>query len=207
MILIINICKHELHYREFVAPIEDILKSREIPFTTKKFYEISKTDIESSHRIIITGTSLRDFEYSKLNNSLKFKFLKNYNKPILAICGGMQLLCSIYGCKMVDGLEIGLKKLDFNAEFLGINGSREVYELHNKGILVDEKLRENFKLYAKTEFSKENHIKSSKRSPNKDTKKTYHIAKAVVHKHFKHYGTLFHPEVRNKDLIVNFLYV
>jgi GMP synthase (glutamine-hydrolysing) len=183
MILIINVCKEEMHYFEFVKPIEDILKKLEEPFITKPYSEVTKRDLDSSHRIIITGTSLKDMSYSSPKNILKFKFLLSYNKPVLAICGGMQLLCMIHGCKLVKGQEIGLHNINFYAEFLGVNGSREVYELHNMVIKDDVVLKKNFSVYSKT-----THIQ------------------AVKHKHFKRYGVLFHPEVRNKDLIVNFLY-
>ncbi len=183
MILIINICKEEMHYYEFVKPVEDILIKAEQSFVTKRYTELTKKDLDSAHRIIITGTSLKDMSYSNPKNISKFKFLLSYNKPVLAICGGMQLLCMLYSCKLVKGQAIGLHNINFNAEFLKINGSREVYELHNMAIKDDAVLKKNFNIYSKTEY-----------------------IQAVKHKHFKHYGVLFHPEVRNKDLIVNFLY-
>jgi anthranilate/para-aminobenzoate synthase component II len=182
MILIINICKEEMHHLEFVKPIEDILRSSEEPFTTMHYSKISKKDLDSCHRIIITGTSLKDMDYSK--HLSKFTFLLSYDKPVLAICGGMQILCSIYGCKMSKGLEIGLKNTIFNAEFLGISGSREVYTLHNMAIMDDALLRKHFHIFSKTEY-----------------------IQAVKHKHLRHYGVLFHPEVRNKDVIINFLHI
>jgi anthranilate/para-aminobenzoate synthase component II len=185
MILIINICKEEIHYFEFVKPIEDIIKKTESPFITKKYYEITKKDLETCHRIIITGTSLKDNAYVNTKELSKFNFLKTFNKPVLAICGGMQLLCMVNGCKLVKYQEIGLHNITFNAEFLGVNGTREVYELHNFAVKDDITLKKNFNIYSvsfKTEF-----------------------VQAVKHKRFKHYGTLFHPETRNKDMIVNFL--
>jgi len=189
MILIINICKEELHYLEFVKPIEDILNIAEEPFMTKHYLKLTKKDIDSSHRIIITGTSLKDMSYSK--DLSKFKFLLSYDKPVLAICGGMQALCSIYGCKLVKGLEIGLKPIVFSAEFLGVNpgddGSREVYTLHNFAIKDDDTFKKHFHIYAKTDC------------------KGIDVVQAVKHKHLKHFGVLFHPEVRNKDMIKNFL--
>jgi len=199
MILIINICKQELHRLEFVKPIEDILSRSETPFTTKHFSKFDKKDLDSCHRIIITGTSLKDFDYAK--HLSKFNFLKSFDKPVLAICGGMQLLCMIHGCKLEKFREIGLKPIKFNAEFLGVTQSREsennnldisrdVYCLHNMAVKNDAILKKNFNIYSTTTSS--------------DGKQ---FVQAIKHKHFKHYGTLFHPEVRNKDLIVNFLYV
>lgn len=174
-----------MHYYEFVKPIEDILTRLQEPFTTKHYSTVSKKDLDSSHRIIITGTSLKDMSYSR--DLSKFKFLITYDKPILAICGGMQILCLIHGCKLVKGQEIGLKNIIFNAEFLHVNGSRDVYMLHNMAIKDDATLKEQFHIYAKTDCS------------------GISLVQAVKHKHLKHYGVLFHPEVRNKDLIENFL--
>jgi len=188
MILIINICKEDMHYHEFVRPIEDILRSVEEPFITRHYGELSKRmtkkDIDSAHRIIIAGTSLADMSYAK--NVSKFKFLKSYDKPILGICGGMQLLCIVNGCRLATGREIGLIKIDFNVEFLGVKGSREVYMLHNMIVKDDDALHDVFRIYSKS---------------------VQGYVQVVKHKHLKHYGTLFHPEVRNKDIIMNFLKV
>ncbi|MGV8086695.1 MAG: glutamine amidotransferase-related protein [Candidatus Woesearchaeota archaeon] len=186
MILIINICDEEMHYYEFVKPIENIISASKQSFITrhykKDYSTIINNDLALSDKIIITGTSLKDMSYSK-NLSL-FDFLKSYPKPVLAICGGMQILCGIYGCKLVKGEEIGLKTISFDDVFLGIIGSREVYLLHNFSVRDNALLRKSFNVVSKTKY-----------------------IQAVMHKKFLHYGVLFHPEVRNKDLIVNFLYV
>ncbi|MGV8171131.1 MAG: glutamine amidotransferase-related protein [Candidatus Woesearchaeota archaeon] len=187
MILLIDICNEEMHYHEFVRPIEDILRTVEEPFITRKYSVISRKDIDSCHRIIIAGTSLKDVEYSK--NLSRLKFLKNFDKPILAICGGMQILCMLYGCKLADGSEIGLYTINFNAEFLGVKGSRDVYMLHNMMIKDDALLKDSFNIYSRSMSAGVGYVQ------------------AVKHKHFKHYGVLFHPEVRNKDMIINFLRV
>jgi anthranilate/para-aminobenzoate synthase component II len=188
MILIINICKEEMHYHEFVKPVEDVLKRVEEPFITRHYTELTtkdvKKDLDSCHRIIITGTSLKDNTYAEPKNLSKFKFLLTFNKPILTICGGMQILCLINGCKLEKGMEIGLKNINFNAEFLGVSGQREIYALHNMAIKEDASLKKSFNVYSKTEY-----------------------IQAVKHKHLKQYGVLFHPEVRNKDMITNFLQV
>lgn len=185
MILIISICKEDMHYHEFVRPIEDILNALEEPFITKNYLKLSRSDLDSCHRIIIAGTSLMDMHYAK--DISRFKFLASFNKPVLGICGGMQILCMIHGCKLIDGSEIGLKKINFNAEFLGVNGSREVYTIHNMVVKDDAVLHEKFHIYSRS--------------------KDGGFVQAVKHKAFRHYGLLFHPEVRNKDMILNFLHM
>jgi GMP synthase (glutamine-hydrolysing) len=199
MILLIDICKNELHRREFVNPIIDILIANEVPFDVLKYDKITsrnkKKILSKYHRIILCGTSLFDMDYSK--NIKKFNWLKEdivKDKPILGICGGMQILCMVNGCKLEKNMEIGLVTANFSQEFLKIKGEREVYAIHNYGISNDQLLNNNFKIFAKSKISKF------------DGSKTECI-QAVMHKKHKHFGVLFHPEVRNKDLIVNFLSV
>jgi len=189
MILIINICNEEMHYYEFVKPIEDVILNANKEFITKHYKKdyssimsIINDNLSSCDRIIIAGTSLKDMDYSK--DLSKFEFLKSYTKPILAICGGMQILCMLHECKLIKGGEIGLKNTFFDKNYLGITGSREVYTLHNMAIKEDSSLNKSFNIFSRTNY-----------------------VQAVMHKKLPHYGLLFHPEVRNKDLIVNFLYV
>lgn len=183
MILLIDICKEKMHYHEFVRPIEDILRDAEEPFITRHYSELSSDDLASCHRLIIAGTSLMDNSYSR--HLKRFDFLRSFHKPVLGICGGMQILCAVNGCKLVKGAEIGLIGISFNAEFLGIIGPREVYLLHNFAVKDDRVLHDNFQIYSRSIG-------------------TGYI-QAVRHKRFRHYGVLFHPEVRNKDMIRNFL--
>lgn len=191
MLLIINICKHELHYTEFVKPIIDIVKKQELPFDVIHYSKITKTNykklLSKYHRIIITGTSLKDMSYSK--DLSKFKWILSdlaFSKPLLGICGGMQILCMIHGSKLEKNPEIGLVSINFNAEFLGLTGTRQVYALHNMAIKNDSIIKNNFNIYS---------------TGNKENS----VIQAVKHRKNKHYGVLFHPEARNKDLIVNFL--
>ena len=185
MILLINICGEELHYLEFVQPIIDIVKETQALYIVKHYSQLTPAIIDSADKIIICGTSLHDFEY--LNHLEAFDFLKQsgFNKPILAICGGMQILALQFGCRLGDGQEIGLQSVDFGKKFLEIEGVREVYCLHNKTIVEDALFKKQFIVNART----------------KDTQ----YIQAITHKTKPFYGILFHPEVRNKDLIKNFV--
>jgi len=179
MILLINICKEEMHYLEFVKPVQDIVKAEGLKCVVKHYTQIDDAAIESAEKIIICGTSLADFGYLKRIDA--FDFLKTIKKPVLAICGGMQILCMQFGCRLGDGTEIGLKSINFEKEFLGISGERDVYCLHNKMIIEDENLKQ-FEIFSRTG-----------------------AIQAIKHKTRPLYAVLFHPEVRNKDLIRNFV--
>ena len=72
--------------------------------------------------------------------------------------------------------EIGLIIVNFKKEFLGLKGKKHVYNLHEN--YVDSK---KFETFAKSK-----------------------VPQAVKHKTKSIYGTLFHPEVRNKEIIANF---
>lgn len=158
MILLINICKERLHYYEFVKPIEDILKKNNFKFFTRHYKEISEKDLKKSDKIIICGTSLKDDEF--LDKIGKFSWIKDYEKPILGICGGSHILGLALGKKLKEKTEIGLKRINLN--FLGINSEKKVYHLHKLQVLEDAFQKNNL------------------------------------------YAVLFHPEVRNKKMIVNF---
>src|SRR3989344_9644550 len=182
MILIINICKEKLHYLEFVKPIEDILRKEKIEYQTVYYKKLTDKELlnKKLNKIIICGTSLKDSEY--LENLNYFKWIKfpKLNKPILGICGGMQIISLIFGGVLVENKEIGQLKIQFEKEFLNFKPSeKEVYLLHNYAVINNE--LEVFASYKELE-----------------------IPQAIKHKTKPIYGVLFHPEVRNKELISYF---
>ncbi|MCW8965713.1 MAG: gamma-glutamyl-gamma-aminobutyrate hydrolase family protein [Candidatus Pacearchaeota archaeon] len=176
MILIINICKERLHYYEFVRPIEDILNKNNIEFESYHSRQLTERIMNRAKKIIICGTSLKDNRF--LSEVEKFRWIEKYDKPILGICAGMQIIGFIFGGKLKKDKEIGLEKVNFRKEFLSVKGERDVYTLHGNSI----EFGDDFEVFAKT----------------KD------CVQAVKHKYSEIYGVLFHPEVRNKIIIERF---
>lgn len=176
MILVINVCSEKLHYLEFVKPVEDILKDEGIKFFTRHYEEVGKKDVEKADKVIVCGTSLRDNEF--LKNIDKFSWIKDFEKPLLGICSGMQIIGLVNGEKIKKHLEIGYFYEEFDKEFLGLKGRFEVYHLHNNYI----------------DFSGEFEVYSKGKIPQ-----------AVKHKFKEIYGVLFHPEVRQKNMIGEFV--
>jgi len=174
VILIINISKEKLHYLEFVKPVEDILRKNSIKFITKHYKEIPKEDT-SADKIIICGTSLKDNDY--LDNLSYFGWIKESSKPIFGICGGMQIISLIFNGKKKKCREIGKIEVDFRKEFLGFEGRIKSYALHS--LYAESK---DFEIYAKSDK----------------------CPQAIKHKTKPLYGVLFHPEVMNKDGILEF---
>ncbi|MEX0933016.1 MAG: gamma-glutamyl-gamma-aminobutyrate hydrolase family protein [Candidatus Pacearchaeota archaeon] len=178
-ILLLNICKEKLHYFEFVKPIERILKEKEIDFYTKHYSKFTDKDLKAD-KIIICGTSLKDNDY--LKNPNLFKWVGFYKKPILGICAGAQILCKHFKGNLIEKNEIGLNNVEFKKEFLGAtSGSEEVYSLHNLSLDVDD-----------SEFDSIAFSNNSK------------TIQAIKHKEKPIYGVLFHPEVRNEEIILEF---
>jgi len=196
MILVISTCKEPLHENEFVAPVEAIVKETGKNYFIKPYTKLLKRDFSNAKKIIICGTSLQDNEYLCKNNILT-AYLQNehYNKPLLGICAGMQMIGVAYGIRqqvktrtvgatrmeiLKKQVELGLDTEDFTSEFLGVIGKNEVYKLHQT--YIDFTHLKEFKIYAGKK-----------------------IPQAVRHTTRPIYGTLFHPEVRNKSIITSFV--
>jgi len=178
-VLLISTCKEKLHELEFVSPIEDILKKNKTNYFVRNYLVVGEKDLQKADRVIICGTSLKDNAFAKTWK--KFCWIKDFDKPILGICAGMQLIGMIFDGKIRNKTEIGFYHENFKKEFLGLSGENEVYHLHNN--YVDFDLKE-FDVFCESGG----------------------IAQAVKHKNKKIFGVLFHPEVRNKKMILNFVW-
>jgi GMP synthase-like glutamine amidotransferase len=175
-ILLINICKEKLHFSEFVKPVGDVLIKNGIRGFIRHYTCLTKKDLEKASRVIICGTGLKDNDYfGKIG---KFDWLKDFNRHVFGICGGMQIIGLVFGGKLDDGVEIGYYKEKFRVGFLGLSGIEEVYHLHN-----------NYVDFSKLDFEVYSGEKASQ---------------AVKHRKKEIYGVLFHPEVRQKELILSF---
>lgn len=176
MILVVNVCKEQLHYYEFVAPVLKILSSMSEDYFICNYDEVSSDFLEKSNKVIICGTSLQDNEY--LEEIEKFDWIRNYSKPIFGICAGLQVIQLVFGGEIGRVKEVGSVDVEFTKNFLGAIGKRKVYSLH-QNIVNSLKFEE----YGSSAL----------------------CGHAFKHKEKEIYGTLFHPEVYNQDIIENFL--
>ena len=132
--------------------------------------------VDDYDKIIICGTALEDNKFIK--NLNKFSWLKNTDKEVLGICSGMQIIALMFGSTLIKQKEIGMTKIKCKKTNRLFSKDIEVYELHNNGL---ENL-DNFNILAET-----NSIQS------------------IKHKEKPFYGIMFHPEVRNEEIVKNFI--
>jgi GMP synthase (glutamine-hydrolysing) len=177
MILIISVCSEEISEFEFVVPIKDLLKSQGQTVVARRYFQVSENDLREADKVIICGTALKDLEY--LNNVDQFLWLRDYGKPFLGICAGMQILARIFECKLVDKTMIGQFRVRIVLENKLVSGNEfNSYFLNSKAIEVGK----HFVTLAESE----------------------RLECIVKHKTKELYGCLFHPEVFNPQIILNF---
>ena len=175
--LLISTCQEALSEREFVRPISKILDKDEHDIL--HFEECNKKLLLNYDKIIICGTSLQDSFYLEC---LPFfdDLLKEYTGSIIGICSGMQILTSIFGVSgLIDNLEIGTVEINTIEPNKLFEGVFQAYNLHNYSVRDCDK----FTILASSKTS----IQAVK-----------HVTKEI-------YGISFHPEVRNEEIISNFL--
>ncbi|MCA9459977.1 MAG: hypothetical protein KC550_05510 [Nanoarchaeota archaeon] len=179
-ILIIDLTplNNPLFKNEFVKPIENILIENNLKYTIIHYRKLKPNDINNFTKIIISGTGLKDEEY--LNYINNFSWIKNTKKNILGICAGSQIIATQFNAKITKNCEIGIFKAKIikNSPIIFNENLNEIYCLHNNSFSINE----NFEIIAKT--------------------KTTQIFK-IKNKNI--FGTLFHPEIKNKNIILNFL--
>jgi GMP synthase (glutamine-hydrolysing) len=179
MILIVdmNFKKDSLGFYEFVSPIVAIVEESDECFV-KHYLEVKQEDISNCSKIILSGTALKD--NATLNQTEKFGWIKDCEKPILGICAGMQTTGLVFGARLETCLEIGMTQITMLKANPLFSSSFKAYELHN------------YSIQPSVEFDA---LANSAK-----------CVQAMKHKQKNIYGVLFHPEVRNKEIIQRFIH-
>ncbi|NQZ85513.1 MAG: hypothetical protein HRU03_07375 [Nanoarchaeales archaeon] len=180
-ILIINLNDkaNTLHKLEYIKPIMEIIQKEGKKVEIINYKDLKSKIIRKYSHIILSGTGLLEFEY--LNHLNKFDFIKdekNKDKYILGICAGCQVLQNIFGAEETNTTEIGLHNPDIllQDKILERESLKEIYTLHSSSFETPKQ----FQIIAKTKIPQ-------------------------IIKYNNIYGTLFHPEVRNHQIIKNFI--
>jgi GMP synthase-like glutamine amidotransferase len=180
MILVVdmNWKRDSLAQNEFVQSIVALIEPTE-KCTVKHYLEIEPTELEGYSKVVLSGNTLKDHE--ALKHVDEFCWLKTFNRPILGICAGMQIISLVFGEQLSPCLQIGMTEVETAKENPLFEGKFSVYTLHNYSV----SLPENFEVLAQSA----------------------QCIQAMKHKQKDIYGVLFHPEVRNPDVIKRFLFL
>jgi GMP synthase-like glutamine amidotransferase len=178
MILIVdmNWRRDSLAFAEFVSPIVSVVAPLE-DCGVKHFLDINPSDLGGCGKIILSGTTLKD--HATLKQVDKFNWIKTYNKPILGICAGMQTISLVFGTPLTNCLQIGMTEITTLKNNPLFQGAFKAYALHNYSVEQSQ----TFETLAE----------SAK------------CIQAIKHKQKTIYGVLFHPEVRNQEILKRFI--
>ncbi len=178
MILVVdmNWKQDSLAFGEFVSPIVSVVQTLE-ECVVKHFLEIDTSKLGCYSKIVLSGTPLKD--HATLKQVEKFDWVKSCGTPILGICAGMQTISLVYGEPLLNCLQVGMAEITTLKENPIFQGEFKAYTLHNYSV-----------------------------SPNKTFETLAESAKciqAIKHKQKDIYGVLFHPEVRNQEILKKFI--
>ena len=178
MILIVdlNFRRDSLGFYEFVLPIAYAIGDLDV-CSFRHYSDITPADVTKSSGIILSGTPLKD--HATLNELAKFTWLKNCQKPVLGICAGMQTIALLFGAKLEKCLSLGMTRIVTTASNPLFSSIFQAYTLHNYSL----KSSKVFEILAESEK----------------------CVQAIKHRNKDIFGVLFHPEVRNPEIIQRFV--
>jgi GMP synthase-like glutamine amidotransferase len=178
MILVVdmNSLKNPFGLYEFVLPIVAIAEELET-CVVKHYLEVSEKILNDYNKIILSGSALKDTV--TLDQTERFAWLKDFDKPVLGICAGMQTAGLVFDGRLVKCREIGITEIATSKANPLLSSTFQAYALHNYAIMPSDQ----FDVVA-------------------ESAKCVH---AIKHKQKAIYGVLFHPEVRNKEVLQRFI--
>ena len=129
----------------------------------KHFLDVNPSELDGYSRIILSGTTLKDFKAQKHLD--KFRWIKTCDKPILGICAGMQIISLVYGVPLTACLQVGMTEITTQKDNPLFGGTFQAYTLHSLSV----KPSETFEVLAK----------SSKMHPSHKTQTKTHLWRLV----------------------------
>ncbi len=181
-VLIINTVSKKLpilHY-EFIRPIVDVLEEMNKTYLVIHINDVQKELLQEKNtsKIIISGTALKDNEF--LEHKTKLEYLNRKTK-VLGICAGAELLGFVAGAELKEVFEIGQVEIQKEKEKNIFSRVKSIeFFLHQYGF---DKNDEKLDVYLTTEKG---------------------VAGFVVPES-EWVGIQFHPELREKSILKEFL--
>jgi GMP synthase-like glutamine amidotransferase len=178
MILVVdmNSLKNPFGRYEFVLPILAVAEELE-KCDVKHYLEVNEKTLDGYDKIMLSGSALKNTV--TLDQTARFAWLKRCDKPVLGICAGMQTAGLVFGGCLLKCREIGMTEISTSKANLLFSSGFKVYALHNYAVVPSSQ----FEVLA-------------------ESTKCVH---AIKHKQKNIYGVLFHPEIRNKDVLQRFI--
>ena len=148
------------------------------PVTEYNVQHYTEIDVTNYQKIILSGAALKDTAY--LEHIRLFEWVRTCDVPVLGICAGMQVISLIFDSRLRACQEIGMTEINPVKKNILCSSMFTAYELHNFGIDPSD----DFDILAVSQK----------------------CVQGIKHKEKEIYGLLFHPEVRNKDILSKFIY-
>ena len=118
-----------------LSPLEFALEKMGVLYRTwRTFREGFPQDASYCDGLIISGGFTMKNYFEEKSDLYGASYLRNFNKPILGICLGMQILARLAGVSLVVSKELGLSRVWLdggNDLFKGMKSPLEVCQRHN----------------------------------------------------------------------------
>lgn len=182
MILLIDLCCREdsLGFEEFVLPPARFIEGCDRDTEIVHFRSVpGSAALARAEGVILCGAPLADNAFHDQIRS--FQWLAQAGVPLLGICAGMEVICSVFGGRLGPCTEIGMTGIRITRPdplFPAVDPFM-AYELHS---------------WACTEPGPLQVLAVSER-----------CIQVVRHPERPVYGVMFHPEVRNEWVLERFL--
>ena len=178
MILVVdmNSTENPLGFSEFVMPIVSVAEELET-CDVKHYLDVNEKNLNHYDKIILSGSALKNTV--TLNQPERFHWMRDCGKPVLGICAGMQTIGLVFGGRLEKCREIGMTEIATAKANILFSSTFKAYALHNYALVPSAE----FDVLA-------------------ESAKCIH---AIKHKQKDIYGMLFHPEVRNTEVLQRFI--
>ncbi len=178
MILIVdmNSKRDSLGYPEYVLPIIRVVKEY-YDCDVVHHLDLDLTCLDRYDSIILSGNPIMDDSFAHRADG--FSWLKDTDRRVLGICAGMQAICLAFGGNRYKCAGFGMTDIICERDVPFMESRFRAYSCHSHSV---------------TGFDDLDVVARSDR-----------CIQAVMHRNKDICGLLFHPEVRNPDIILGWL--
>lgn len=180
-VLIVN--SAEPMVREFVDPLTTLVHQSGYDYHLVEYRELVNLELDQYSAIILSGSPCGN---DIVDHHLSwFDFLEWWKKPLLGICAGHHLVGSYFGSRLIRESEkeigtVNVELVQYDPVFEGLSNNFQAEAMHHDSITLPD----GFTVLARTRSCR-----------NVVMKRNGYVW----------YTFQFHPEIRNRKIIENFL--